>query len=158
MKPSVVHNTFVLERKYAAAPERVFAAFSDPAQKRRWFVESGGHDVEHYQMDFRVGGEESARFKFKASAPAPVAGLQCLNDATYKDIVPNRRMVLNQTMAIGGRTISIALVTIELLTAESGTDLILTHQACFFEGSDGPQMREAGWRALLERLNTELSR
>ena len=29
---AVVHNTFVVERAYAVLPERVFAAFSDPAK------------------------------------------------------------------------------------------------------------------------------
>jgi len=36
---TVNHSTFVIERHYAAAPERVFAAFADPAKKRRWFAE-----------------------------------------------------------------------------------------------------------------------
>ena len=33
-----------------------------------------------------------------------------------------------------------------------GGEILLTHQAAFFEGADGPQIREAGWRKLLDRL------
>jgi hypothetical protein len=44
------------------------------------------------------------------------------------------------------------------LPTEKGTDLIFTEQAAFFEGADGPQMREAGWRELLEALARELAR
>jgi hypothetical protein len=44
------------------------------------------------------------------------------------------------------------------LPADKGTDLIFTHQAVFFEGADGPQMREGGWRSLFDRLATELVR
>jgi hypothetical protein len=39
----------------------------------------------------------------------------------------------------------------------TGTDLICTHQGAFFEGADGPQMREAGWRSLLDKLSKSLA-
>jgi hypothetical protein len=61
-------------------------------------------------------------------------------------------------MSLGDRPISASLVTIELLPADQGTMLICTHQAAFFEGADGPQMREGGWRRLLDRLTSELAR
>jgi uncharacterized protein YndB with AHSA1/START domain len=48
------------------------------------------------------------------------------------------------------------LGTVELLRTEKGTDLLFTHQAAFFEGADGPEMREEGWRKLFERLKAEL--
>jgi hypothetical protein len=64
-------------------------------------------------------------------------------------------VVLASTMAIGGKPISASLVTFEFLPSGTGTDLIFTHQGAFFEGADGPEMREAGWRSLLERLNAE---
>jgi hypothetical protein len=44
------------------------------------------------------------------------------------------------------------------LPTEQGTDLICTHQGTFFEGADGPQIREAGWRLLFEQLAKEVSR
>jgi uncharacterized protein YndB with AHSA1/START domain len=149
-EPSVIHSTFVIERSYPATPERIFAAFSNPAKKRRWFVESHHHEVEHYELDFRVGGQERARFRFKEGTP--VAGLVCINDTSYLDLVPNQRIVFANTMTIGGRCISASLGTFELLPSATGTDLIFTHQGAFFEGSDGPKMREEGWRKLLEKL------
>jgi uncharacterized protein YndB with AHSA1/START domain len=154
---SVIHSTFVIERNYRATPERVFAAFADPAKKRRWFAESDGHDVEQYEMDFRVGGSEHARFRFTKPG-TPVTGMTCTNDSSYLDIVPNRRVVIAYTMTIGDRRISASLATAEFLASETGTDLIFTHQGAYFEGADGPEMREGGWRKLLDQLTKELPR
>jgi len=155
---SVIHSTFVIERNLAASPERVFAAFADPAKKRRWFGE-GSHDTVHYEMDFRVGGNELARFRVKEG---PMKGVTFTNDTVYQNIVPDRRVVFASTMSLGGpssmedKCISASLVTAELLRSETGTTLIFTHQAAFFEGADGPAMREGGWSKLLDRLAKEV--
>ena len=152
---SVTHSTFVLERSYPIKPEQVFAAFADPAKKHRWFAEGEGHDVEEFKMDFRAGGIERAQYRFKGG---PFKGTSLTSDATYMDIVPNRRVVIASTMTIADKRISASLATAEFLPTEKGTDLIFTHQGAFFEGSDGPQMREEGWRKLIDRLAKELTR
>jgi uncharacterized protein YndB with AHSA1/START domain len=72
---TVVHNTFVIERSFAKPPERVFAAFADPAKKRRWFAEGENHEVEEFMMEFRVGGTERVRSRFKAGTPFPGVAL-----------------------------------------------------------------------------------
>jgi uncharacterized protein YndB with AHSA1/START domain len=152
---TVIHSTFVIERSFSKPPERVFAAFADPAKKRRWFVEGLNHDVEQFEMDFRVGGMERHRYRFKDGTPFP--GVELANEWRYQEIVPNRRVVSANAMDLGGKRISAALVTIELLPTETGTDLICTHQGAFFEGSGGPEMREAGWRSLFDRLAAEFA-
>jgi uncharacterized protein YndB with AHSA1/START domain len=152
---SVVHDTFVMERSYPKSPQAVFSAFADADKKRRWFAEGGSHNVEEFEMDFRVGGTE--RFEYRFNEGTPFKGLAIKNEGSYYDIVPNRRIVTASTMTFGAKRISASLVTVELLPTDTGTDLICTHQGAFYEGADGPQIREAGWRALFDRLATELT-
>lgn len=152
---SVIHNTFVIERSFAKPVERVFSAFADPATKRLWFAEGRAHDVEQFDMDFRVGGTEYFRYRFKEGTPFP--GVALINEGSYEEIVPNRCIVTASTMALGDRRISVSLVTLEFLPTATGTDLLCTHQGAFFEGSGGPEMREAGWHTLFDSLAKELA-
>ena len=154
---TVAHSTFVIERNYPAAPQQVFRALSDPARKRRWFAEGEGFEVDSFEMDFRVGGFERSRFRFKPGTPVP-AGTACANDTVYLDIINNERIVVAYTMTVGGNRMSSSQSTFELVPDGTGTKLVFTEQAAFFANADGPKIREQGWRALLEQLAKELAR
>ena len=88
---SITHNTFVIERSYSAAPEKVFAAFADPVKKRRWFVEGEAHDVEVFEMDFRVGAMGRASYRFKQGTP--IQGMTITSETCFQDVVPNQAYV-----------------------------------------------------------------
>jgi len=148
-QPPVIHSTFSVERTYPSAPARVFAAFSNQATKRRWFAEGEGWEVDEFTLDFRVGGREISRFRFRGGAPMG-------NDTVYLDIVPDRRIVLAYTMMVGDARISVSLATVEIAPAGEGTRFVYTEQVAFFEGKDDTKDRERGCRGLLEKLGEEL--
>ena len=152
-EPTVLHDTFVIERTYPTPTQRVFAAFADPARKRRWYADSESHET--FEMDFRVGGAERSRHRMNERTPFPGAILA--NDGTYQDIVPGRRIVLASSMTLAERRISSSLITVELLESGDATVLVFTHQGAFFDGADGPQMRKGGWEHLLDRLGQSLA-
>ncbi|HEV7326382.1 MAG TPA: SRPBCC family protein [Bosea sp. (in: a-proteobacteria)] len=141
----VVHASFTIERSYAASPTRVFAAFADPAQKRRWFAEGEGWEVEQFDVDFRVGGHERSRFRFQGGPPIT-------NDTVYQVIQPNERIILAYTMAIDGAPLSGSLLTMEFVPEGTGTKFVFTEQGAYLDGKDGPIQREEGSRELLESL------
>ena len=151
-----IHDTFVLERTYPQPPARVFAALADPALKRRWFADGEQHDVELYEMDFRVGGRERLRYRMKPGTPFP--GALLASEGFILDIVPERRVVSAASMQLGEQRISVSQVTLECVPEGSGTRLTCTHQGVFFEGADGPRIRAMGWRSLLERIERALER
>jgi uncharacterized protein YndB with AHSA1/START domain len=147
---SVIHSTFVVERKYDAPPERVFAAFADPEAKNRWLVNGDGWGTQNYQADFRVGGYEIYRGAHE--------GMKVSMETRYFDIVPNERVVWAYDMHFDDARISVSLTTVELFSAGKGTRLVFTEHDAFLDGHEAPGPREEGTKQLLESLAAELER
>jgi uncharacterized protein YndB with AHSA1/START domain len=147
--PSIVHSTFVVERTYPTSAARVFAAFSDPAIKRRWFVEGEGWHIDEFTVDFRVGGCETSRFRFKDGPPVR-------NETIYQDIVDGERIVFVYAMTVGDKRISASLASVELFASGKGTRLVYTEQGQFFDGAEQPKQREHGCAELFDKLSEEL--
>jgi uncharacterized protein YndB with AHSA1/START domain len=152
--PKAVHSTFVIERSFPKPPETVFAAFADPAKKRRWFFEGPNHQLKSHELDFSVGGQERAELMITGG---PIAGKAVVNETSYQDIVPAQRIVTAYRMLLDGHCFSAALATIELAGDGAGTLLTLTHQGAYFDGADGPEMRKHGWETLLGKLAAEIA-
>jgi uncharacterized protein YndB with AHSA1/START domain len=147
---TVTHSTFVIERSYNFSPGHVFSAFSDSTKKRRWYAAGRSVQLEEFEMDFRPGGHDRVLYRFPEGSPFPGAPL--LYETTYLDVVPDRRITFAYAMSIGSQCVSASLGTFEFLPSEKGTELIFTEQGAYFENSGGQQMREEGWRNLLDRL------
>ena len=67
------------------------------------------------------------------------------------------KIVMTAKMLLNGKPTLVQLLTIEFVGSGKGTDLILTNQGTFLEWEGGPEMIEAGWRALLDRLQNYLA-
>jgi uncharacterized protein YndB with AHSA1/START domain len=144
--PSVEHATFVVERFYEASPQRVFAAWSDPQAKARWF-----HDGAEFELDFRVGGWERSRGALPDDR-------EYAFEALYRDIVPNRRIVYTYDMHLDGTRISVSVATAEFEAEGDGTRLVFTEQGAFLDGHEQPAWREQGTADQLTALAREFTR
>jgi len=145
---SAAHTSFVLERRFAAAPERVFRAWSDPEAKRRW---NDCHPASsEFSLDFRVGGHELHRATLPDGRPQFV-------DKVYLEIVPDARILFAYTIEVGGRPLSASLVTVEFHATEAGgTRLVLTEQLAYLDGHFDLEQRRHGTEVGLERLALEV--
>ena len=150
VEPKVVHATCVVERSFAKPSGIVFAALSDPNKVRRWMGGSEYSELLEFACEFREGGKQVV--KYKMGPETPIAGEVITNEGRFQQIVLGERIVTVSTMKRSGRIFSASQVTFELLPTDKGTDLILTHQGAFFEGSEGPEMREQGWNGLMDKL------
>ena len=138
---STEHGAFVVERVYDASPKRVFAAWSDPEAKARWFDGSDGER----EFDFRVGGWE----RHQGTLPD---GREYAFQALYRDIVLDRRIVYTYDMLLDGIRISVSVATAEFRPERDGTRLVFTEQVAFLDGHETPAQREHGMGSLLDSL------
>jgi uncharacterized protein YndB with AHSA1/START domain len=150
-RSSTVHDTFVIERSYDHAPERVFKAWSDPTLKARWFAGSPAALGAGYELDFRVGGRELNR-------GGPPGGPIYTYDAKIHDIVPGERIVFTYDLYADDARLSVSVATVEFRADGDRTHLVFTEQGVFLDGRDTSSAREEGTRSFLASLGTELER
>jgi uncharacterized protein YndB with AHSA1/START domain len=120
------------ERRYAAGPEAVWAALTDPAQLRRWLAEAVTFENE-------AGGSVALRF---GDEPEQVVQGSIL---VYE---PPR--LLEYEWHWRGQTSS--SVRFELTADSDGTLLVLDHRGLPRDAATG---YAAGWHAYLDRLGAE---
>jgi uncharacterized protein YndB with AHSA1/START domain len=153
----VIHNTFVVKRSYLASISRLFAAFTTKEAKDAWGdtgdLDSAepGTDSTDSEFDFRVGGHERFSFGYQ--------GVSLRYDATYYDIVPERRIIYSYEMYADGVRSSVSIATIEFVPVDGGTALTWTEQGAYLNGIDGdeaPHLRRGGVSEMLDGLTRYL--
>jgi len=152
----VIHGSFRIERELAVPVAAVFAAYSDSESRRRWFRMPGPRESLRHELDFRVGGGETASNRF-----APMGVVESLEYASrFLDICVDSRIVWAYWFALDGRRRWASLVTVELEPLSAGTRLTHSEQYALLEYSgDGSQDAlhlEGGTRLQLNGLGAAL--
>lgn len=148
------HNTFEIRKTYQADPAAIFGAFAFQDRKSRWYAASDAHEPLSYDFAFRKGGEE--KLVARMLPGTPIAGKTLCWTSTYAEIVDDERIVFFQTLDVDQVRVSAAVITVEITPGKDGTEVFLTHQAVYFEGADGPEMRRMGWEYLLDTMAASL--
>ncbi len=131
-----------LKRRLHAAPEKVYAAWTDPAQIAHWFgpSETVAGSV-RAEMDVRVGGRFSVSFNTVDGEYHRVSGV-------YREVVPGEKLVF--TWAWYTTPERESLVTVFIRNDGDGAMLTLTHEQFFDQAArDGHQR---GWTGTLDKL------
>ena len=144
------HDSFTIERTYAASPARVFAAFAEPGTKAQWF----GGPPERWRetersLDFRVGGTEVLEGEMKDLGRTRYV-------ARFHRIDPDALLVYAYDMFHGKELLSVSLGTVAFeATKAGGTKMTYTEQGVFFDEGAGMSRRQ-GTEELFDRLGRVL--
>jgi uncharacterized protein YndB with AHSA1/START domain/predicted enzyme related to lactoylglutathione lyase len=139
--PSVIAKpSLTLKRHLNAAPEKVYNAWTQPAQIIRWFGPDSGKVI-RADTDVRVGGRYSIEFHTEDGEHHSVGGV-------YREVVPNQR--LQFTWAWRTTPERESLVTIQIKPDGAGVMLTLIHEQFFDEAAR--DRHRFGWSGSLDKL------
>ena len=142
---TVVKPSLTIRRRFKAAPERVYRAWTEPAQVARWFG-PGNITVLEAVFEPRAGGRFMIHARSAEGEDHRVSG-------TVREAIPNSKVVY--TWAWQSTPERQSLVTVEFKPDGDGTLLVLTHEQFFDEGAR--DRHNGGWNAALDKLEAYLA-
>ncbi len=131
-----------ITRTLDAPPERVFAAWTDPAQLARWWGPRT-FTLPSLEADIRPGG------KWRACIRSP-EGEDHWMSGTYEEIDPVERLVLS--FAWEEPDALRTLITVTLKEEAAGKTRLVFHQTPF-RSTESRDSHMGGWTSCLERLD-----
>lgn len=130
-----------MEREFAAPPERVFAAFTDPRLFAQWWGPEG-MACPVCEIDLRVGGTWRTCMRGTLGEHW-VSGV-------YREIAPPRRLAFTWAWEENGARGHETVVEIEFLPAGRNTRLVLRHSG--FESAESRGNHSHGWGSSFDCL------
>ena len=137
--PATPPITLNLRRTFSAPPERVFRAWTIPAELMKWWG-PGQYSAPQVEIDLRVGG------RFRIAMKPPQGDIFYLG-GQYREVQPPRRLVF--TWQWEGDPVE-TLVTLDFMERGGMTELIVTHER--FPNQEQCDRHKEGWSASLEKL------
>jgi uncharacterized protein YndB with AHSA1/START domain len=140
-------TSLTIKRVIKAPRDRVYAAWTDPAQLRQWF---GPDNVRTRELvaDIRVGG----KYRWDIISPEEE---QMAVSGEYLELVPGKKVVFTwQWEDDENWENQVSVVTVELSDRGENTELTLTHEKLPNEQSR--DNHNEGWTKVINRLENFL--
>ena len=141
--------SLAIKRSILASRDRVYAAWTDPAQLKKWF---GPENVKTRNLiaDARVGGE----FRWDLTDQE---GKEITISGEYRELEPGKKIVFTWRLEEDEDWKNHgSIVTVEFFDCEGGTELRLTHEELPSEASRDDHTQ--GWNSVLDKLEIFLNR
>jgi uncharacterized protein YndB with AHSA1/START domain len=134
-----------IRRYLPAKPEKVFAAFADPAMVRRWLTPSLEIRLEIVAFDFREGGNYRFAYHVPSGQVMQVSG-------TYRLIRPPSEIVFSWNIEPPDEHAGVRSEVIVRIAADGeGSQLHIRHQQLVPAGA--VERHQEGWRGALDLLS-----
>ncbi len=140
-KPST-EITLNLKRTFKAPREKVFRAWTDPEELKKWWGPEG-YSTPSAEVDLRVGGKY--RFGMMKLPDGEIFYLS----GTYREVRPPERLVYTWLWE-GNPERGETLVIVEFRDLGTTTEVILTHER--FPDEKVRDDHNKGWNGCLDRL------
>ena len=140
-------TTLELQRRFRAPREKVFRAWTDPAELKKWWGPAG-YETPEVEVDLRVGG----RYRL-AMRKEPGGEVFYLNGA-YHEVTPPERLIYTWSWEGKEMDSTETLVTVEFRELGPETEISLTHER--FPGKELRDRHTEGWCSCLDRLGGAL--
>jgi uncharacterized protein YndB with AHSA1/START domain len=133
-----------MRRTYAAAPARVFQAWTRPEELKQWWGAAEGYTTPIAEIDLQVGGS------YRLGMRPPGGPHTLVVTGTYEAIVPDEKLVFSWQWETPDDSAPVTQVTVNFIPLESGTEVIVTHSQ--FPDEAMRDQHDGGWKGLLTRL------
>jgi uncharacterized protein YndB with AHSA1/START domain len=140
-----VKPSLTLKRRLNAAPEKVYAAWTEPEKIVKWFGPDPG-PVKTAELDVRTGGRYAIVFHTEDGEEHHVSGV-------YREVTPYQKLVF--TWAWRTMPERESLVTILIKADGTGSLLTLIHEQFFDEAAR--DRHQHGWTGCLDKLEAYLA-
>ena len=141
-------TTLHLQRTFAAPRERVFRAWTDPEELKRWWCPEGWTSA-GVEIDLRTGGEYRIGMK-------KLAGGDLLYiTGKYLEVRPPQKLVYTWNWQGAFPGMPETRVTVEFVDVGGATEVFLTHEN--FPNAEIMAEHNKGWTGVLDRLANTLS-
>jgi len=138
-----------IKRFIKATPDRVYAAWIDPAQLKEWWGPEGVR-TRSLVADVRVGG----RYRWDLTSSQ---GEEMSAFGEYRELIPGKKIVFTWKWDDDENwTTHNSIVTVELFDRDGGTELLFKHEQ--LPSEESRDRHNEGWNSILDRLGKFLNK
>ncbi len=135
-------TTLVITRTFAAPREKVFRAWTEAEDLKKWWAAGPGFTTPIAEVDLRVGG------KYRLGMRPPDKDVLHVVGGVYREVQRPSRLVYTWVWEDGDATET--LVTVEFHDKGASTEVILTHDG--FTSRESRDQHAQGWTGCLDSL------